>query len=198
MDEQQALEEIRLIKSMLEKTRKATAESGSIFLFWGVLITLALAGNYLLAFFKKYDWIWLDWLIVAGIGWVYSVVYGIRRRKKDPVRTYMQAAADHLYFACGAGFLLVGIILPWLKVYSHEAITILIASLSGILFFVMGGTHEWPVLRWFGLVWWAGAVAMSFLHGNSRILLYTVLFVALFLVPSWLLRSKFKKEQGAA
>jgi len=196
MDEQQALEEIRLIKSMLEKTRKATAESGTIFLFWGVLITLALAGDYLLALLKKYDWIWLNWLIVAGIGWIYSVVYGIRRGRRDSVRTYVQTAARHLYFACGTGFLLVGIFLPWMKVYSHEAIPILIASVSGILFFVMGGIHEWPILRWIGLVWWAGAVAMSFLDGNNRILLYTLLFIALYLVPTWLLRLKFKKEQG--
>jgi hypothetical protein len=77
--------------------------------------------------------------------------------RSEPVRTYVQASTYHLYIACGAGFLLVGLALPALKVYSYEAITVLIAVISGVLFFVMGGTLDWPELRWFGLLWWAGA-----------------------------------------
>jgi len=35
MDEMQAKEEIQLIKAMLEKTKKATAESGTLFILRG-------------------------------------------------------------------------------------------------------------------------------------------------------------------
>jgi hypothetical protein len=196
MDEIQAKEEIQLIKTMLEKTKKATAESGTLFMVWGVLIALALVGNYILVYFKKYDWEWLNWVVATGIGWVYSVIYGIRKERREPVRTYVQTSARHLYFACGAGFLLVGIALPALGVYSYEAITILIAVVSGILFFVMGGIYEWPILRWFGLLWWMGALGMSFIKGvGNRTIIFTVLFVACYLVPSFILRSKYKKER---
>ncbi|MCX6563539.1 MAG: hypothetical protein NTU60_08035, partial [Candidatus Aminicenantes bacterium] len=61
MTEQQAREDIRIIKAMLEKTKKATAESGALFIVWGVLITLALVGNYVLVYFKMYEWEWLNW-----------------------------------------------------------------------------------------------------------------------------------------
>jgi len=196
MNEMQAKEEIQLIKNMLEKTRRATAESGTLFIVWGVLIALALAGNYILAYFKKYDWEWLSWVAMAVIGWVYSVIYGIRRERKEPVRTYIQTSARHLYFACGAGFLLVGLILPALRVYSYEAITILVAAVSGILFFVMGGIYEWPVLRGLGLLWWLGAVGMSLIRGvGGRTLLFTVLFVICYLIPSFILRAQYKKER---
>jgi hypothetical protein len=196
MDEMQAKEEIQLIKTMLEKTKRATAESGTLFMVWGVLIALALVGNYILVYFKKYDWEWLNWVAVTVIGWVYSIIYGIRKERKEPVRTYIQMSARHLYIACGAGFLFVGIALPALGVYSYEAITILIAVVSGILFFVMGGIYEWPILRWFGLLWWVGALGMSFIKGiGYRTLIFTVLFVACYLVPSFILRSKYKKER---
>ena len=197
MNEIEAKEEIRLIKAMLEKTRQATAESGTLFIVWGVLIALALIGNYILAYFQEYEWEWLNWVAMTVIGWVYSVVYGIRKKRKEPVRSYVQAAAHHLYFACGAGFLMVGIALPALHVYSYEAIVILVAVVSGILFFVMGGIYEWPILRWFGFVWWLGALGMSFIKGpGKRTLLFAVLFVACYLVPSFFLRSKYKKERA--
>jgi hypothetical protein len=194
MNEMQAKEEIQLIKNMLEKTRRATAESGTLFIVWGVLIALALVGNYILAYFKKYDWEWLNWVAMAVIGWVYSVIYGIRSERRQPVRTYIQVSARHLYFACGAGFLLVGLILPALKVYSYEAITILVSAVSGILFFVMGGIYEWPILRWFGLLWWLGAVGQSLIKGvGNRTLVFTVLFVTCYLIPTFILRAKYKK-----
>jgi hypothetical protein len=197
MDEMQAREEIQLIKNMLEKTRKATAESGTLFVVWGGLIALALVGDYVLVYFKKYDWEWLNWVAVTIVGWVYSVIYGIRRERKDPIRTYIQMAARHLYIACGTGFLLVGIALPGLGVYSYEAIVVLIAAVSGILFFVMGGIYEWPFLKWAGLLWWAGAVGMSFLKRiENRMLIFTVLFIACYLVPSFILRSRYKKAKA--
>jgi len=197
MDEQQAREEIRLIKSMLEKTKKATAESGTLFIVWGILIAAALAGHYTLAYFHKYGWIWLNWVIIAGVGWIYSAVYGIRRERKEPVKTYIQTAARHLYFGSGVGFLLLGIIFPWLGAYSHEAIPVLMAAVNGILFFVMGGMFEWALIKWAGFLWWAGAVGMTFAKGNDRTLIFTVLFIGGYLIPAFILRSKFKKEQAS-
>lgn len=198
MDEKQAKEEIQLIKTMLEKTKKATAESGTLFIVWGVLITLALVGNYVLAYFKKYDWEWLNWIVVTVAGWVYSVIYGIRKERLEPVRTYIQTAARHLYFACGTTFLLVGIVFPLFKVYPHEAIPVLIAAVSGVLFFVMGGIYEWPLLKWAGALWWIGAVGMSFTKNDSgRILVFTILFIAAYLVPSFILRAKYRQVRSS-
>lgn len=197
MTEQDARQDIQTIKAMLEKTKRATAESGTLFIVWGVLITLALVGNYVLAYYKKYEWEWLNWTAIAVIGWVFSVVYGIRRERKEPVKTYVQVAARHLYFACGALFLLVGLAFPRIGIYSYEAIPPLTSAVTGVLFFVMSGLFEWPFLKWAGLIWWAGAVGMSFVPGNGRTLVYAGLFIVAFLVPSFILRARFRKEQAA-
>jgi hypothetical protein len=169
-----------------------------LFIVSGVLITLGLLGNYILVHFKKYDWEWLNWVVVTVIGWAYSMIYGIRRERKEPIRTYVQTSANHLYIACGTGFLLVGLALPALKVYSYEAITVLIAVISGVLFFVMGGTLDRPALRWFGLLWWGGAVRMSLIRGIAgRTLAFPALFVACYLVPMFILRARNKKQQAS-
>jgi hypothetical protein len=198
MNEQEAREEIRIIRSMIDKTRRATVDSAAIFIVWGILISLALIGNFILGHFELYRWEWLNWGGISVIGWIYSVFYGIRRQKAAGVRTYVQNAGRHLYFACGAGFLLVGLIFPAIGVYSYEAITVLISAMTGVLFFVMGGIFEWPFMEAIGLGWWAGAVGMSFLRAEMRTLVYTFLFIAGYLIPVVLLQAKSKRERREA
>jgi hypothetical protein len=198
MNEHEIREEIQIIRSMIDKTKRATAESATLFIVWGVLISLALIGNFILSHLKLYEWEWLNWGGITVIGWIYSVLYGIRRQRTAPVRTYVQNAGRHLYFACGAGFLLVGLVLPAIGVYSYEAITVLISAVTGILFFVMSGIFEWPFLKAIGLGWWAGAVAMSFFGAEARTLIYTFLFIVGYLIPVVLLQAKFRRERREA
>lgn len=196
MDEQQAREEIRLIKEMVEKTRKATAESGTLFIFWGFLIIVAIIITYILAYFHKFQWIWANWIVWAAIGWGYSAHYGIRREGTQKTKTYAQMAAQHLSIACGAAFLLAAFVFPPLKVYSYSAISILVAFIAGILVFVMGGIYEWKLLKWCGLLWWLGAVAMIFVPGDYRTLCLIPLIIFGYLIPGFILRSKYKREQS--
>jgi hypothetical protein len=198
MNQEEIRDEIRIIRSMIEKTRRATAESASLFIVWGVLISLALIGDFVLGCLKLYKWEWLNWAGISVLGWAYSVIYGIRRHKTAPVRTYAQNAGRHLYFACGAAFLLVGLAFPAIGVYSYEAITVLISAVTGVLFFVMGGIFEWPFLRAVGLGWWAGAIGLSFLGPEARTLVYTALFVAGYLVPVIILQARYKRERRTA
>jgi len=198
MNDQQAREDIQIIRTMLEKTKKTTAESGTIFIVWGILITLALIGNYVLAFLKKYEWEWINWVVFTAIGWIYSALYGMRKERREPVRTYAQTTARHLYIACGVGFLLVALVLPRLGIYSYEAITVLVAAVTGILFFVMGGIFEWTLLKALGAFWWAGAVVISFFEGLDRTLAYTLFFVAGYLIPSFVFRAKYRREKARA
>ena len=197
MNDEQARRDIQIIKAMLDRTRKATSESGTLFIAWGILITLGLISTSILTHLKKYQWEWLVWVVITAVGWVTSAVYGYRKDRRAPVKTYIQIAARHLYIACGTGFLLVGILLPRLGAYSYEAIIILISAVTGILFFVMGGLFEWPLLKWFGLVWWVGAVGLTLVKDNNRLILYTVLFIAAYLVPAFILRAKYRRDQSS-
>jgi hypothetical protein len=196
MDEQQAREEIHLIKEMVEKTRKATAESGTLFIFWGFLIIVAIIITYVLAYFHKFQWIWANWIAWAVIGWGYSAHYGIRQGRKQETRTYAQLTALYLSIACGVGFLFAAFVFPSLKVYSYNAIGILVALIAGILVFVMGGIYEWKLLKWCGLLWWLGAVGMIFVPGDYRTLCFIPLIILGYLVPGFILRSRYKKEQS--
>jgi Pyruvate/2-oxoacid:ferredoxin oxidoreductase delta subunit len=143
MNELEAKEEIRLIQEMIQKTRKSTAESGTLYFFWGIWIILAILGNYVLVWLEKYDWIWLNWIAFVLVGMAYSAFYGIRQEKKQASATYAQMATRYLAIACAMGFVLFGLIFPIFKLYSWEVIPPLIAALAGIELFGVGGIYDW-------------------------------------------------------
>ncbi len=194
MDEQQAREEIQLIREMVEKTRRATAESGTIFIFWGILIILGIIGTYLLAYFHLFGWIWLNWVAVTALGWAYSIYYGIKREQKQKIMTYAQSSAKNLSIACAIGYLFVCFVLPALGIYHYNAIPVMVALISGILLYALGGIYEWNLLKWCGLLWWLSSVGMIFIPEDYRALFFVPLIIIGYLVPGFIFRSKYKKE----
>jgi hypothetical protein len=197
MTEDQAREDIQIIKSMLEKTRKATVESVGIFLIWGTLITAAMAASYVLSVNHAYKAQWIVWAVAGGLGWVASFILGFRYGRRPRVSSYVQTAARHLYIACGVGFALVCFVFPMLKIYSYEVIPMIYSVVAGILFFTMGGVFESPSLTWLGLLWWVGGTCTVFIKGDARQLAFAALFLIGYDIPAVALWLKHRREAAA-
>jgi hypothetical protein len=197
MTEEQAREDIRIIKNMLEKTKKATVESVGLFLVWGFLITFAMAAGYVIAQTRHPERQWIVWTAATAVGWVASILTGIRRGRRAPVTSYVQTAARHLYIASGMGFLLVCFVFPVFKVYGYDEIPILFSAVAGILFFVMSGIYESPLMIWLGLFWWAGGAGMIFIKGDARILAFAGLFLIGYDIPALVLWLKHRRDIAA-
>jgi len=193
MNELEAKEEIRLIQEMIQKTRKSTAESGTLYFFWGIWIILAILGNYVLVWLEKYDWIWLNWIAFVLVGMAYSAFYGIRQEKKQASATYAQMATRYLAIACAMGFVLFGLIFPIFKLYSWEVIPPLIAALAGIELFGVGGIYDWNLLKWCGALWWLASLAMLLVPSHFRTMAFVPVIILAYLLPGWVLRSNYKK-----
>ena len=196
MHEQQALEDIRLIRDMLERTRRATAESGALFIFWGIWLVLGLAGHYALYFLHRFSWIWANWAFFGLTGWVISAVYSIRRGRKAQMRTYAQSATAFVSIACSIAFVLAAFVFPLLGIYSYEAIPVIIALISGIMQFIQGGLFRWPLLWAAGILWWVGAAAMAFVPASGRGLVLIPLMIFGYLVPGLIFRARFRRDGG--
>lgn len=197
MTEEQVREDIQIIKSMLEKTRKATVESVGIFIVWGALITAAMAVSYVLSLRHSYNAQWIVWAVAGGIGWVASFISGFRQERRPRVSSYVQTAARRLYIACGVGFALVCFALPMLKIYGYEGIPILFSVVAGILFFVMSGIFESPGMMWLGLFWWVGGTCTVFIKGDARVLAFAALFVIGYDIPAVILWLKHRRATPA-
>jgi len=196
MDEQRAREDIKLIRDMLERTRKATAESGTLFIFWGIWMILAISCMYGLVFLHREDLIWLNWTVFGVIGWIYTAVNRIRQGRVQRTRTYLQTAVGYVSIACAIGYVLAAFAFPLLKVYSYEVISAVIALISGIGLFTLGGLFRMPLLLWSGVLWWLGAIGMAFIPGDWRGLGLVPLMIVGYLVPGLSFRIRFRRNGG--
>jgi hypothetical protein len=194
MNELEAKEEIRLIQEMIQKTRQATAESGTLFFFWGIWVVLAIIGNYVLVFLEKYSWIWLNWTVFVVLGMIYSGFYSIRQEKRQAAATYVQMASRYLAIACAVGYVLLGLVFPLFNLYSYGVIPVLIAVMAGIELFGIGGIYEWNLLKWCAAVWWLGSLGMLLVHVYYRTLVFVPLIILAYLLPARVLRSKYLKR----
>lgn len=194
MNEIEAKEEIRVIKEMLEKTRRSTADSGTVFLVWGALLILGILGQYALAFAEMYSWIWLNWILFPGIGVVFSYVYWARREKEAGIKTYASMAAGYLGIGCGVAFVFVGLIFPAFNVYSWGVIALLVTVVWGTYLFAAGGLLDWALLKWCGAVSWAVACGMVFIEEHYRALAFIPLILIGFILPGFIMRSRYRRE----
>ena len=129
-------------------------------------------------------------------GWIVSVVYSIRRGRASRTRTYAQASIAFVSIGCSIAFLLAAFVFPLLKIYPYDAIPVVIALISGIMVFAMGGIIRWPLLWVAGLLWWAGSVAMAFVPGDWRGAVLIPLILFGYLVPGLLFRARFRRDGG--
>jgi len=195
MNNFQAKEEIKFIKEMIEKSKKNHAESWQFFLLWGVLVIMGIIGMHGLVLLKKFNLIWLNWILFMGIGVLIQIFLVLRRVQTQEVKTYVEQAVIHLSFACGMAFLFTGFILPMLKVYPYGVIPIMVSIVAGVIIFTFGGIHEWNFLKWCGVFWWLGALTMIFIHWHYRSLVVALLIIVGYLVPGFILHSQYQKNK---
>ncbi len=197
MDEHELKEEIRLIKDMVEKTRKTTAESGAVFIFWGFVIIAAIIGTYALIYFSQLRWIWINWIAFMALGFIFSAIHSSRRDKTEKAKTYAQINFEYLCKGCAIVFVLMGLVFPMLNIYSYEVIPILMATIGGLLLFVTGVIYELSFLKWCGGLWWVGALAMIPIPGGYRSLAFIPLLIVGYLVPGFIFNSRYRKNRPA-
>ncbi|MCX7972877.1 MAG: hypothetical protein N3B16_00045 [Candidatus Aminicenantes bacterium] len=102
--------------------------------------------------------------------------------------------SKNLSISGGAAFVLLGLIFPLLKVYSAEAISVLVTTIGGVLIFMAGAIYEWNLLKWCGLLWWLGALAMVLIPGAYRGLCLIPLIIFGYLVPGFIFKTKYKNN----
>jgi hypothetical protein len=197
MNQTQISEDIQLIRDMIEKTKEKAAESWKFFSVWGFLIIAAIVGHYALVYFEIFNVIWINWIVFMLVGVFLSIFYIGKKEKTSGATTYAENAIGHLSFACGIAFMLAGFVFPILKLYTYGEIPVVISMIVGILLFVIGGIYEWNLLKWSALLWWLGGVGMIFIHWHYRTLVCVPLIILGYLVPGFILRSKYKKESRA-
>ncbi len=199
MDQQNAIEEIALIRRVIDESRRFTLDNGKYYLLWGVLITVAIFAQYALILTNNagISELWL-WVVTVGIGWLISTVLGMRE------------ASRHASWPIGAKL----IALIWVS-------TGVVMTIIGFVGPVSGGLHSWAIcpalaavmggsytissliyrLRWVafvGIAWWIGSLVMFLVKGINTLPIFGSMMILFQIVPGIVFYKSWKRNSAIA
>ncbi len=191
MEHQQVQQDISIIKEMIEKTRRETAESGHFFIFIGILSILIIP----LIHFMGLQWEFPILIGMTVIGGVIGFMTIGRQGKKEKVRTYAQEIFGYLWAACGFICIMILFVFPFLNVIPATAAPVLIYLILGIGLFTTGAIYDLKFITLCSLAWWIGALLISFVELASIHTLIAVLTISIgFVLPGIIFNRKYKNR----
>ena len=190
MNHEQIKQEISIIKSMIEKTRKETAESGHLFIFMGLAAAIFVLVISLLEIYKLNHLVLPAMIVLTIINGFIGYLAVSKASKK--VKSYPKTVVTSLWAICGMTLLMMTFLFPFLKVYPFSALGTLVSMVLGIAVFMTGVIYEMPFIIWFSLAWWLGAVLMALIESKFRFLIMIAMIIIGWIFPGIILNKRFK------
>ncbi len=187
-------EQLRVIREMIEKTKKETAENGWSLIMWGWLIFISAFSAYTLAAMGYGEISWYPWPILMPLGGIIQFVVEYKNTKRQKVRTYVERAIGWLWIGCGGAMFFIGFVaLPAGIIQSWEAIAPIMCLFSGIGTMVTAKIINWNLLFYGSLLWFVAVGVMIFIPPFYHVLVMGITIIPAYLVPGYILRNKYKK-----
>ncbi len=195
METKQAELELSVIKKIMEDSRKNNIDNGKHYLFWGILVTLALLGNYIMLLTKTSgNYIGLMWLVLMVSGWIVDVIMGRRENRSRKVHTYAGNILGSLWFASGISMFIFGFLGPITGAYNPVFICPILCTSLGVSYFTSGAIQQIGWLRNISIGWWTGAAVMYIFPSVHSLLIFSVMMVGFQIIPGIILNKKSKVE----
>lgn len=182
---------LKVIQSMLEKTKQDFSENAFYLLLWGWLIFIAAISEYCLMKFFNYPQHYLVWNLM-WIGAIISVVAGIRKGRKKKVETYMDRTMMYFGIGCGFMFSILVFIFSYYKLW--EYVFPIYFLLFGFLSFISGAIIRYVPLRWAGAFCWAISIVSVFAKYDVQLLLMGLVILVSYIIPGYLIKKEYKKQ----
>jgi hypothetical protein len=199
MNNDQIQQEISIIKNMIERTKKDTAASGSIFLFIGLVGITFIIVVLTMEKMRLYEWVlpaMISMTILSGIIGFFVVR---KSEKEEKISTYAKKVNLVILTVCSLTMILTSVVFPATYVYPWQLSPIFVALLVGIMLITSGAIFDFHFFYWAGLVSFAGSIIMAYtLQSPYPIRGITLIFILItgFVIPGFLFNKKFKNRSG--
>ena len=179
---------LKLIQSMITKTRQDMGDNSKHFLLWGWITFIACTAQFILikTDFEKH---YLVWLVVI-IGIVFSVYQGQKEKKTIRVKTYVDESMKHLWAGMAISFFVLGMILT--KLGWDTVVFPFFIMMYGLGTFVSGNMIRFTPLIIGGLIAWALAIGATFVSYDFQMLFGAMAILISYIIPAHLLRRRDK------
>ncbi|MBS1641042.1 MAG: hypothetical protein JST94_12845 [Bacteroidetes bacterium] len=187
-------ESLRIIQSMIDKTKNNVANDAFYFLFWGWLILIICIMQYVLLVWVKYPQHYYAW----GLLWV-GVIYLVfktaikNKKQKQKVKTYVDDSMKYLWTGLGITFFILGWICAlneWKNCFS------LFIMLYGVGTFVSGCFLKFKPFIIGGIIAWVIALIAATANYQNQLLLTCLALIISYIIPGYMLRYNYKNQNN--
>jgi hypothetical protein len=180
-------ESLRIIHEMISAAKNDVKADAFIFLLWGYLVFIASISQFILATmnFEHNDIVWL----LMPLGGVITIVYSIRKRKKEKTKTHVSEFLKYIWIAFGAAMFVVMGFHSW----GSGQILPLIMTLYGIGLFISGGALKFTPLIIGGIFCWICAMVGFKVEIIYQLLVIAAAVLGGYIIPGHLLKMNNRK-----
>jgi hypothetical protein len=185
------VESLSIISGMINRARNRFSETGTLYLLWGWVILVCCISQFILLQYFSYEKSYQVWFL-TWLAFIYQAFYLARKKRTEKVKTYTDEIVGFVWltFVC-CGFLLVYLLLVQ---KSYASIYPAILVLYGMPTFLSGIILKFRPLAIGGVCCWFIALISPFVPREYHLLLPAAAVIAAWIIPGYLLRAKFKKE----
>lgn len=186
---------ILIIEEMINKAKNRFSENGFLYLLWGWVVFICGTGQFIMMQLKvkQHYLIWLlTWVAV-----IIQFIYLAKKKNSQRVVTYTDDIIKYVWLS----FVMMGVIFGFLigKRLAPEQFFFYNLSflvLYGMPTFLSGIILKFKPLVMGGIGCWLIAIAAAFIPETYHSLLFAAAVVIAWIIPGYLLRSKYKKENA--
>lgn len=193
MPENTPQKQLAIIKEMIDKTRKDTAESGYFFIFAGFI---SLIGTLLVGILEHAGQLQgfliplLIFITVINGGIAYGII--VKEQRRHAVKTYVKTLFWRTWQICGLSALLIVFLFPALHICTLSNIPVYVSIIMGIALYLSGVILELPFLQLSSLVWFSGAVLSGIFRGNPAFYIMLAVIIFGWIVPGFQLNRRYR------
>jgi hypothetical protein len=184
-------ESMLLITSMINKAKNNFSEKGLLYMIWGWVILFCCITNFVGTYFFSYDKIYFVWLIVY-IVLIFQIFYLRKIRKARATKTYTGEINAFVWIVFSICMVLI--IFICLSFKKYELIDPMLLVLYGMPTFLSGIILKFKPLIIGAVCCWVLAVISPFIDIEYQLLLIACAVIVAWIIPGYLLKQKFKKE----
>lgn len=183
----------RIINEMILTAKHAVADNSFHYLLWGWLVFIASMFNYLLLTVVKTNYNWLPWPVLMASGGVIAMVYSVREKREQKVKTYVNHFLGYTWTS-----VLVSIILTTFIGVRFGVTTVypVLMILYGIGLFISGRAFSFMPLVIGSYGCWVCAVVSCYVPFDIQLVVLGLSVLFGYIIPGHILKLKFRYENA--
>jgi hypothetical protein len=178
---------LKLIQTMIAKTRRDMGDNRNQFLLWGWITFTAFIAQFVLKNVCSYEKHYLVWLVTFPTIFI-SIYLGNKNRKLQRANTYLGDSMKYLWMGMGISFFVLTVILSRMG-WGNNVFPFFILF-YGLGTFISGKFLQFTPLVIGGIMAWVLAVGATFVTYDYQMLFAAAAILFSYIIPAYLMRQK--------